>query len=183
MATFLDHLAELRSKLLLLLGATAAGAVAAHAYHEERSRRFVLRPAGERQFVFLSPLDPLTFILKLDILVWVVVAFPVIAWCLTAYVMPAVSVRGRPILYAAYACSALLLAAGLSYAYVVTLPLSLRFLSSVTVPGIVSTLTAQSYLNFVLAQLFVCMLVFQVPIVLVRHGDELERFHGQTSLA
>ena len=60
-----------------------------------------------------------------------------------------------------------MLAAGLSYAYVVTLPLSLRFLFFVTVPGIVSTLTAQSYLNFVLAQLFVCMLVFQVPIVLV----------------
>ena len=95
MATFLDHLAELRSKLLLSLGATAAGAVAAHAYHEE-ILAFVLRPAGERQFVFLSPLDPLTFILKLDILVGLVVAFPVIAWCLTAYVMRPSPSAGGP---------------------------------------------------------------------------------------
>jgi Sec-independent protein secretion pathway component TatC len=61
MMTLLDHLIELRTKVLISVAAIVVGAIAAHVYHEEIIR-FLLLPLNGRKLLFLSPLDPLILV-------------------------------------------------------------------------------------------------------------------------
>src|SRR5688572_25897669 len=88
MATLLDHLVELRSKVFLSLAAVAVCSIIAHVWHDQIVR-VLLRPLGGEMLFFLSPLDPLLFILKIDLLVGTLLAMPVINWALLSFLKPA----------------------------------------------------------------------------------------------
>lgn len=164
--TVLAHLAELRTKIFIAIVALIIGCVIAHIYHQEIIH-YILRPTGDQHLIFLSPLDPLFFILKIDLLAGIIVAFPVLIWCFFSYIKPALPKHSRVILLVVTAVSALLIIGGLYYAYFITVPLTLKFLLSITIPGIESTITAANYLQFFLTQAIIIMLIFQIPIVIV----------------
>lgn len=162
----LEHIGELRRRLFVALLAFIVGAAVAHAYHD-RIISYILKPVEGGKLVFLSPLEPLFFILKIDFIAGLVIAFPVIFWCIFSYVKPALPARGRMTLYIASFTSLILLASGLLYAYFVTIPLSLRFLFSIIIPGVENIITMESYLGFFFAQGLIIMLVFQIPIIIM----------------
>jgi sec-independent protein translocase protein TatC len=145
--TFFDHLAELRSKLLWCVIALFLGAGIAHVRHEAIIS-LLLRPAGGAELVFLSPLDPLLFI----------------RWSVLSFLKPAMH-SSRWLLFCLVFCvAAVLLLVGLAYAVLVIVPISLGFLTSITVSGIGNMLTAGSYLSFLLLQLLLMAALFQIPL-------------------
>lgn len=162
----LEHVGELRKKIFVALFAFIAGASVAHYFHKEIIA-FLLKPIGSQHLVFLSPLDPLFFILKIDSITGIVIAFPVLIWCIFSYVMPALPTRAKSLVAFFYITSTLLVVAGLAYAFFITIPLSLKFLFSITVPGIENTITAQNYIGFYIAQALIILVIFQVPIVII----------------
>jgi sec-independent protein translocase protein TatC len=166
MATFFDHLAELRSKLLRCLLAVALGAAVTHYYHETIIA-FLLGPIRGRTLYFLSPLDPLFFIMKTDFLVGFVFALPVINWSLFSFIRPAMKTSSRLLLTVVYCTAAALILAALAYAYFVMVPISLGFLLGITIPGVNSLITATSYLNFLLVQSLITAVLFQIPLFVV----------------
>lgn len=165
-ATLLDHLIELRSKLLVSLFAIAVGTAAAHPFHEAIAA-YLLKPLGGERIVFLSPLDPLLFILKIDLLAGTLFALPVITWAVLSFVRPAVSRTRWPSLLLVYGVSLACAAGSLFYGWFVSVPAGLRFLLGLSVPGIDNLVTAASYLRFLLASAFLLVLVSQIPIVVV----------------
>lgn len=162
----LEHVGELRKKLFVALLAFIAGAAVAHAYHDIIIS-YILKPVEGGRLVFLSPLEPLFFIFKVDFIAGLVLAFPVIFWCIFTYVKPALPTRGRMTLYIASFFSLILLLGGLLYAYFFTIPLSLKFLFSIIIPGVENIVTMESYLGFFFAQAMIIMLVFQIPIIVM----------------
>src|SRR6266436_1251996 len=86
--TFFEHLRELVRKLLWSLFAVALGAGVAHYYHEAIIA-FLLAPLHQKKLVFLSPLDPLLFVLKIDFVVGFILGLPVLNWCIFSFVKPA----------------------------------------------------------------------------------------------
>lgn len=162
----LEHIAELRTRIFVSLGAVILGSIAAHFYYQEIIS-FILRPSGQQSLIFLSPLEPLFFILKLDLLVGLALAFPVISWCVLSYLNPVFSRRAWLITLFAYSASLALLVAGLAYTYFVTFPLSLRFLLAITIPGVDNAITAKSYLGFFFTQAAIISLIFQIPVLIL----------------
>jgi sec-independent protein translocase protein TatC len=163
MPTFFDHLAELRSKLLLCLAAVTLGAVVAHAEHAAIIA-LLLKPVRGQSLVFLSPLDPLLFIFKIDLSAGFLFALPVISWSTLSFLKPAMQ-RSSWLLFCAVFClAAVLLLAGLAYSYLVIVPLTLRVLTSISVPGIGNMITADSYLSFLLLQLLLMAALFQISL-------------------
>lgn len=162
----LEHLIELRRGIVISLVAIITGSSIAHYFHKQIIE-YILKPLGSQELVFLSPLDPLFFILNVDLIGGVLFAFPVISWFAFSYIKPAVTDRIKSAMYVTYVSSALLVAAGISYAYFVTVPLTLRFLTSITIEGIISTITAQNYLSFFLTQTLIIAFVFQIPLFII----------------
>lgn len=161
-----EHIGDLRIKLFLAFGAALVGAIVTHLFHTEIIA-FLLRPAGAQEFIFLSPLEPFLFILKVDIVGGIVVSFPILMWCLFSFIAPALPQHIKKILVLFYVTSSALLVIGLLYAFYVTIPLSLKFLFSITIEGIRNQISAQNYIGFFLTQALIIAGIFQVPILII----------------
>jgi sec-independent protein translocase protein TatC len=162
----LEHVGELRKKLLIALGAFIVGAIIAHIFNKEIID-FLLKPAGSQNLIFLSPLEPFFFIFKIDFIAGIIIAFPFIVWCLFSYITPALSKRVTTLLFFFYITSTLLLFAGLFYAFFITIPFSLKFLFSITISGIENNFSVERYLSFFISQALIITAVFQVPILVI----------------
>lgn len=178
MATFWDHLAELRTLLLRCVFAVVIGAVVAHIYHETLIA-LLLRPVGEIELIFLSPLDPLLFIMKVDLAAGGILALPVISWTMLSFLKPAFEWGHWLRFCLLFGLAAALLLVGLTYAYLITVPLSLAFLTSISIAGIDNMITASSYLSFLLLQLLLIAIVFQTPLFVLA-GVSVEAFSVTT---
>lgn len=161
-----EHLHELRNKIFIALGTFIVGSVVAHIFHE-KIIAFLLQPIGQQHLIFLSPLEPLIFIFKIDFITGFVIAFPVIIWCLFSYITPALPKKISSVIILFYTTSTFLLFLGLFYAFFVTIPLSLKFLSSITIPGIVNSFSVEKYISFFITQALIIMTIFQVPILII----------------
>jgi sec-independent protein translocase protein TatC len=161
-----EHIGDLRIKIFIAFGAALLGAILTHVFHTEIIA-FLLRPAGTQEFIFLSPLEPFLFILKIDIVGGIVIAFPIIVWCIFSFIAPALPQRIKKILISFYLTSFVLLLIGLLYAFFVTIPLTLKFLFSITIAGIHNQISAQSYIGFFLTQALIIAGIFQVPILII----------------
>lgn len=164
--TLLDHVIEFRTKLLISFVAVAVGAAAAHIYNESITA-FLLKPLGGETLFFLSPFDPVLFILKVDLLAGTVLALPVINWAIFTFVRPAFTRTTWLSLLLLYSLSLSCAASSIAYAYFVSVPAGLHFLMSLNVPGIENMLTATSYLRFLLASGIILALISQIPIVVL----------------
>jgi len=161
-----EHVGELREKLLIALGAFVVGSVVAHIFHEEIIA-FLLAPAGGQPLIFLSPLEPIFFIFKIDCIGGLIIAFPIIIWCLFSYINPALSKKTSKLVLIFLAASSFLLIVSLLYAFIVIIPVTLKFLFSITIVGIENNFSVEKYLNFFMIQAFIVMVIFQLPVLIV----------------
>jgi sec-independent protein translocase protein TatC len=164
--TVLDHIIELRTRAIISVTSIIVGSAIAHFFHEQIIS-FILKPIGGQKLVFLSPLDPLFFILKIDLVVGILISLPILVWSVFSYIRPVITNKINYILYIIYTSSTLLVLTALSYAYFIIVPLILKFLSSITIPGIESTITAQNYLGFFITQILIITLIFQIPLFII----------------
>lgn len=176
--SILDHVGELRKKIFIALGAFIIGAIISHIYNAEIIA-FLLKPAGNQSLIFLSPLDPLLFIFKVDFIGGFILSFPVIIWCIFSYIIPALPKQIGKVVFTFYLTSTLLLILGLIYAFLVTIPLSLEFLFSINIPGIQNNFSADKYISFFITQAIIIIAVFQVPILIIG-GIYLDAFKTST---
>lgn len=166
MPTFFDHLAELRSRVLLCVAVVVLGAAVAHVYHDAIVA-LLLKPVRGQTLVFLSPLDPLLFLFKVDLFSGFLLGLPVISWSILSFLKPAMS-RSRWFFFCGLFClTVVLLLVGLTYAYLIVVPLTLRFLTSITIAGIGNMITVSSYFSFLLLQFFLMGAVFQIPLFIL----------------
>jgi len=162
----LEHVGDLRRKLLIALLVFVIGAIISHIYNAEIIA-FLLKPAGGQNLIFLSPLEPFFFIFKIDCIGGFIITFPIIIWLLLTYINPALSKKVSKLVGFFFITSTFLLFAGLLYAFFVTIPISLKFLFSISVAGIENTFSVEKYLGFLISQAFIIMVVFQVPILII----------------
>lgn len=163
-----EHVGELRKKLLIALVVFVIGAIVAHIFNAQITA-FILKPATDsgQNLIFLSPIEPIIFIFKIDFIGGFILSFPIIIWCLFSYITPALSKRISNIVVFLYVTSTFLLYAGLLYAFFIMIPITLKFLFSITIPGIVNTFSAKEYISFFIIHAAIIMAIFQLPIIII----------------
>lgn len=161
-----EHLHDLRNKIFIALGAFIVGSTIAHIFNTEITA-FLLKPIGQQHLIFLSPIEPLIFIFKIDLVAGFIISFPIIIWSFFSYITPALPKKIKKFVIFFYVTSTALVLLGLAYAFFVTIPLSLKFLFSITIPGIENSFSVEKYLSFFVTQAVIVMAVFQVPILII----------------
>lgn len=164
--SILEHVGELRKKIFIAVTAVVLGTVLGHILHK-KIISLLLLPIGENKLIFLSPLEPLIFILKIDIIFGIIVSFPVLIWCIFSYIKPILPQKTASLVSIFYISSFFLLLLGFLYSFFITIPISLKFLFSIVIPGIENQFSAQSYISFFITQALIIMGVFQIPIIIV----------------
>lgn len=162
---FSEHLSELRSRLLSALVFFLVGTVVGYVLHE-RILRFLIAPLDQPVF-YSSPAGGLDFILKLSFLSGAAVAIPVLVFHTLRFVEPALPHQSpRKMLLVLVSSCALLVTGGL-FAYFISLPAALYFLSSFSTGGVQALISASDYFAFVTRYLLGFGLLFQLPLVLL----------------
>ena len=164
--TVLDHILELRTRILISILTVILGSGIAHFFHKQIIE-IILKPLDAQKLIFLSPLDPLFFILKIDLVGGVLFALPIIVWSILSYIKPILTKKTNYLIFLLYTSSTFLLLTALIYTYFVVIPIILKFLNSITISGIESTITAQNYLGFFIMQILIIALIFQIPLFIV----------------
>ena len=164
--TLWEHLKELRNYFFLALAALIIGASVTQVYHD-RIIRLIFAPLGSHTLVFLSPLDPLLFVFKVDFYGGLFLSLPVIMFCLFRFITPAVEQQTSRLLAWFCGLSILLVIAASAYTYLLLLPLSVHFLISIQVPGVENLFTADEYLGFAFMELALMAGIFQIPSVVL----------------
>lgn len=170
---FLDHLEELRWRILwsLLALIVGTGAGMAMVHYLDVLRLFV-RPlqtilADDFQLIYLAPTDSFFFFLQLSLTVGVVLAFPIICYQAWVFLSPALEKRERRAIIPALWMGMVLFAAGVILSYLYALPLALRFLSGFQADWLDPFYTATGYFRFVVRLLLAFGIVFELPVVVL----------------
>ncbi len=167
--TFTEHLAELRTRLLISIASIAIISIVTLPFMLNGWVLTFVESAflhGITLHVF-SPTEIIRVYLKLSLLVGLVVAFPIILVQAYAFVAPALDrrVRTRIVWYAlpSFVMSAL----GIAFCGFFVLPLVMRALLRLTAAsGLVGTYQLEPTIGFITVLLAVFAVMFQLPIVL-----------------
>ena len=162
-----DHINELQWRLFIVVATFLVIGGAAYPFFD-KIVAILLDPLKEGQeLVYLTPGGAFSFIIQVCIYVGLIGALPVILYHAYRFVMPAMH-RARIRTALGYTIASFLLAAvGIGFAYVVSLPAALYFLSSFDLYHINPMLTVDSYLSFVMTYLLAGALLFQLPLIMM----------------
>jgi sec-independent protein translocase protein TatC len=172
-ATLVEHLEELRSRLIVCLAALAAAFPIAFYFHETLID-WLMRPLpDDRRLITIGVAEPFTTSVKVSLLAAFAAAFPVLVWQTWSFLAPAMEEGRQRIVTRFVALATVLFLGGMAFCYFVVLPPALDFLTSYDEELYDIEVRASYYLSFVSLMLFATGLVFQLPIfvlALVRLG-------------
>ncbi len=167
-AGLVDHLGELRARLIVVLVALAAGFAVAYGFHHQLIEWLNQPlPDNRRRPVTFGVTEPFTTTLKVSLYAGFAIALPVILWQVWSFLAPAVPKGlGRSILgFVAFAT--LLFAVGVAFAHQVALPAAVHFLTNYDSDIYDIQIRASSYYSFALLSLLAVGLVFELPIFIL----------------
>jgi len=172
-APLLDHLIELRKRLLISM-ATLAVLFAICLYFAEPIFGFIVHPliaAGQKKIYYTGLFEAFFVQLKVGLFAALMLSFPVIANQLWQFVAPGLYRKEKRALLPFLFATPFLFVAGAAMAYYVAVPTALHFLLSYqgNVGGIEQTAlpAVDKYLDFVMQFLFAFGLAFLLPVVLM----------------
>jgi sec-independent protein translocase protein TatC len=169
---FLDHLEELRSRILRSLGAVVLGSalglwLVQHFQLVNLLKRPIAPYLTDGKLVVLSPTEPVMIVLKLGLLVGLVLASPIILWQTWAFLAPALYAREKRALVPSLFIGLVLFLGGVVIAYLFVVPQALRVLFSFQSEAIAPFITYDAYFAFVLQVTLALGLSFELPLVII----------------
>ncbi|MFQ5498235.1 MAG: twin-arginine translocase subunit TatC [Candidatus Zixiibacteriota bacterium] len=161
---FLDHLEELRHRLLKSVVAVVVMAFVAFAF-KERLMEFVVLPFGDQKLHNMEVTGAFYAYLKVSLISGVVASLPIVFYQMWAFVSPGLYRRERLLFVPLVAFSTLLFVLGAGFCYLVVLPLALEFLTGFSGELLTNYITIGSYISFAGLLLLAFGFGFQMPIV------------------
>ncbi len=166
--TVVEHLTELRRRLVVSVAAIVVAFIAMYAIHEQLLDVLLKPlPSRYRTLLALSPQEPFVVTLKVAIGAAVLLALPVWLYQLYAFVVPAIAPQTRRKMLAVVAGVSGLFLGGVVFGYYLVLPVALDWLLGFADGSFSVQLRAGDYFSFVLTMLLAAGLVFEVPVAML----------------
>lgn len=127
----------------------------------------ILGPLNGEQLIYLNPAGGFSFIFLISIYAGIALAFPIFVQQLYAFLRPALPASAQKKSPIIILSSFLLLVTGVAFGYIVAVPNALAFLFEFADQYVQASLTADSYLNFMIAYTIGIGIVFQIPLLLL----------------
>jgi sec-independent protein translocase protein TatC len=179
--TVVEHLDELRTRLLISLGAVLVASIVGLIFYRPILRFLsdpyceALRALPERirpeqargcSLIYTNPTEPFLTFLKVGLFSGFLLALPVVLWELWRFITPGLTRRERRLAVPFVLASVALFAGGTVFALSIA-PRGLRFLFSFGGESLVPLLTIDRYLGFLMFLILAFGISFELPLVLV----------------
>ena len=164
-ATLVEHLGELRARLMISLGALAVGFAVAYGFHG-RILHWLNRPLPDtlKKPVTFSPIEPFATSILVSLWAGLLLALPIVLWQLWAFLAPAFEERRQRSVLVPVAFATLLGVGGVLFGYFVILTPAIHFLTNYDSAYYNIQIRARDYYRFVSFVLIGVALAFEVPV-------------------
>ena len=176
--TIIEHLEELRYRLVLALGSVGVGSIIGWFLYQPVIN-LLKNPYcnyvhshpntsinSKCQFYYLGAIDGVLIKLKVVVFLGLAIALPFVLYQLWAFIVPGLRDRERRMAIPFVLSSTILFLLGALVAYI-TLPKALSFLLGFGGPDLAALLTADKYLSFVILVAIAFGTAFEFPLVLI----------------
>ncbi len=163
--SFLDHLEELRSRIIKSLFSVLILSIVAYIF-SERILNFVLRPLpGDQSVYFLSPTEAFSTRIKISIIVGIIVSVPVIFYHLWKFVVPGLFAKEVRLIVPVVISSTFFFLVGAVFCFMMVLPVSIKFLMAFGTDKLKPMIQIKDYISFVSYMTLAFGGVFELPII------------------
>jgi sec-independent protein translocase protein TatC len=162
-APLVDHLGELRSRIIASLGAFAV-ALGLCFWQNQLLLDFLRGPIGDKQLLTIGVAEPFTTTLTISAYAALLLTLPVVLYQVYAFTIPALAPEQQRGTRLIALLVPVLFIAGAAFAFVVVVPAALQFLLHFNASQFNTQLRAKEYYSFVTLTTLSVGAVFQVPI-------------------
>jgi sec-independent protein translocase protein TatC len=169
---FLDHLEEMRWRLLWSLLAVVVGTgIGFMLVMKLNVLGLLIQPVhpflNGGKLKYLSPTEPFFITVKLAIVVGFLLASPIVVYQVWAFFGPALLPNEKRVIVPALYMGLVLFSMGVYAAYTVVLPMTLKFTMGFQTEALEQAITVGPYLDVVTRTLLAFGLVFELPVVIL----------------
>jgi sec-independent protein translocase protein TatC len=177
-APLMEHLIELRSRLIRALIAIAVGFAICFAFANRIFNillwpyEFAAGPQKELQLIYTAPQEYLITQIKLALFGAMFIAFPIIAMQIYKFVAPGLYKNERAAFYPYLIATPVLFFTGAAFVYFLAMPLAMKFFLSMEQAGapgqagIHLVARTSEYLSLIMALILAFGICFQTPVIL-----------------
>jgi sec-independent protein translocase protein TatC len=164
-ATLVEHLGELRSRLIIALLALAVGFAVAFAFHGQLLD-WLNRPLPHklRKPVTFSPIEPFATSIMVSLWAGLLLALPIVFWQIWAFLAPAFEEYRQRSMAMLVGFATILGLGGVAFGYWVILSPAIHFLTNYDSSHYDILIRARDYYRFVSFVLLGVALAFEVPV-------------------
>ncbi|MCM8804561.1 MAG: twin-arginine translocase subunit TatC [Candidatus Omnitrophica bacterium] len=164
--TFLEHMEELRYRIIICLIAIAIGVIIGFPFSRYALR--ILKLPGYpviNKLVFFSPQEGFLIYLRISFFIGLIFSLPVIIYQLFAFIEPALEERTKKYVLSFIFLGTISFLSGVVFVYFILLPTALKFLLSFGSSELEPVISANKYISFVIMLLIAGGIVFQMPVL------------------
>lgn len=165
--TLIDHLDELRRRLLYSLAALLAGSLSGY-YLTPRYMDLLIRPVGK--LFFMEPAEAFLVRLKLALLAGFILSSPVLLYQVAAFCLPALTKNERKYLFIVFPFAVVFFIGGILTAAFLIVPFGMKFLLSFATSDMRPLISADRYFSFLIWTALASGLLFEMPLVFLFLG-------------
>jgi sec-independent protein translocase protein TatC len=167
-ATLVEHLEELRGRIMIALAVVGVATAVAFAFHgailDLLARPL---PPAHRHVVAFGVTEPFSVSVAVSLYAGLLFAVPVILWQVWSFLAPALDAAAERRILALAVFGLVLAAAGLAFGYGILLPRAIHWLTGYDNVHFHLLIRASSYYSFVVSVLLGVVCVFELPLVVL----------------
>lgn len=165
--TFLEHLEELRWRIIYSLIGLAVGTIACWIFIDFLVNKILLLPAKNAgvELQNLKPFGQLMLFFEVAMVGGVILSLPNIFYQFWKFISPALKKKERKYISVIVAFSTLCFLLGVVFAYYVMLPLSLKFAAQFGSAQIKNIFAIDEYMSIIISIMLGSGIVFELPMI------------------
>lgn len=165
--SLIDHLGELRGRIIVALVAMIIGTVVSY-YYVDDIIQILIAPAGK--LYYTKPTEAFFTYMKISIIAGLIVSSPVWFYQIWAFIIPALSKGEKKVTFLIVPSAISLFIIGVLFSYYLVLPTAIEFFIGFGTDGLQPLFSIGQYIDFVVGFIIPFGITFELPLIIVALG-------------
>lgn len=162
-----DHLDELRMRLVVAIVAIIIGTLGAY-YYVEDILQILVAPAGT--LYYTKPTEAFFTYMKISLVAGCILSSPIWFYQIWAFIVPALSKDEKKVTFMVVPAAVTLFVVGVLFSYYLVLPMAIQFFIGFGTDELQPLFSIGQYIDFVIAFILPFGITFELPLILIALG-------------
>lgn len=162
--SLIDHLQELRRRLIIIIISVAIGSTACYFFAADLVH-LITAPAGK--LYYMNPAEAFFAYLRVSFFAGFLLALPIVLYQIWAFIVPALTNQERKVSVILVPTSVVLFFVGLAFSYYFVLPAGIKFFMGFATEELQPLFSLGQYLSFVISFLLPFGFIFELPLFIL----------------